>query len=375
MENPRKNPDLIFYRPWMLFSIFLLANGLLAYGSMGFQSGLWVVVMGLALPFFLALFHLPPADDEKTLGKTGGSPEIPAWIWILTAVAGLGIRLYLNFLRAPWPSLDDSVNAYYAAELDRNWTWHFFFGSSQVPALFHWLLALFFKVLGPSLFSMRLFPFLFSALTFTVVWLGGRASGSNLLALFGAMAMGSGFWPLYTGEFCMSPVFFLFLEVVSLLLLAWLQRAALLPRAPQIAFGLGVATGIGFFAAIPWPLVALMIGWAVFRLSRTEKSAKVFVPFLIPASALFLLFIAAAIHENYGERFLHLWVFRSNTQWNGQFFQSLSNLTALFWKSYSPAYGPTWGGMFNPLLGSTFLLGLLECARRRRQWFPQWLLV
>lgn len=357
---------------WTLFWIFLAANSLLAYGSPGFQTALWIALLGLVLPIGLAF--LTPAPVEKQDPKPGSAAFPPSWVWIMVALAAAGIRVLQFTSLHFWPSVDDSLNAFYAMDLAENWRWHFFFGSAQVPTAFHWGLALFFKAFGPSLSALRSFPLLLSALASGLAFFAFRTALPRASALFYAMGMAVGFWPLYTGQFCMALILLLVWQTAAFLLLGILAVPRPSPHDRWLSLGLGLVTGAGFFVAIPWPLVALFLGCSVALLARRPDKKGILPHFLFPMFFFLGLFLLAGIREGYGERFRALLVLRSGVDWGYQIPETLSNLTALFWRSFSGSYGPSWGGMFNPLWTSLFFLGLLD--RRRASSRPQtlWLL-
>src|SRR5580692_1869296 len=95
----RQNPRVYFF-------IFLATNGLLSYLPLSLQAKITLGLLGVALPFYVALRNIDKASrNEKPpyLNELNFSP--PTWLW----VSGLLLALFLRFYRFEnlfgWPNL------------------------------------------------------------------------------------------------------------------------------------------------------------------------------------------------------------------------------------------------------------------------------
>jgi len=293
--------------------------------------------------------------------------DIPEQIWILIFVLGLCIRIAQVTFWSHWPSLDESVFDYFSLQLSSKWTWKPFWGAAQHPPVFNWLLALFFKVLGPSLESARLFSLLSSASVLTITYFFVRFLPANSFSVFLFFGMALGFWPLYVGQFCLFHILFLFWEVLCLGLLVLSLR----PRAgaSYLIFFLGIATGFGFFVDIAWPVVAVVIALVVFYAGN--KGRRTFFSFLGFSAVFVGLFVLVCVWGNYGERIRSLWFLDGDSNGHDQIKNSLENVSAILWGG-DAACGPTWGGMLNPIGSSLFFFGLLSLKHLKgRSWIKE----
>jgi hypothetical protein len=342
---------------------------------LNFQTDLWLGLAGIILPLTLGFFHAKTADKNETpvyqrefLGHSSG------WIGALILSTGIIVRLLQLGYFSHWPSPDESTVAYYSLKLFEKWDWKVFFGSGQHPPLFNWGLALLFKVLGPSLFSMRLFSVSLSILSVCIAYLTTRRFFPGSYTLFFLFGSALSFWPLYLGQFCFSFILLHLWEIIALGLLLALAQPGTVGK-PAKSLLLGLFTGAGLFVNVAWPLMVLFTAVMVILFSRKERGQNILLPFLVPATILISLFLVVSTRAGYGQHIHHLLIFGTGTDWGRQFFESVSNILSLFWGSASRTYGPTWGGMLNPVLSSMFLLGMLECKRWRSKIYIQWLVL
>ncbi len=371
MKVPR-----LLTNPLILFVLFTLSNLLLAYGS-GFSinADLWIFLVGIALPFFFALadsYNPKPFSPKAELFTSSAKG-----IWLIIAVLVLLLRALQVFVFAQWPIGDDGLFAYYSMELSEHWKWRFFFDQAQHPPLFNWTLALFFKVIPPSLLSIRLFPALLSLAAFGLSYLAIRTTFSRSLSLAFCALCGLSFWPLYAGRFCMYMPYLFLWELATLGALGWFLNAK--PshgRTPAIM--LGLLTALGFWLAIIWPLVALVTVLALFHCLETERRfpRQEALWISLPIVLSIVLYAAVSVVGENGQHINNLWAFDPSFQWRNFFSDAFSNITSLFWGcDLQNSYGPVWGGMLNPLLGALFFLGFLDLLRSRNKPLSLWLLI
>lgn len=370
------------YHPWIYFFIFLAANFLLSYFHLSLETRLWVGLFGLAVPFLAAwLSFAPPSSREKPLYTQEFLPPRPAWAWGLLAAAVLFLRFYKLTTLSVWPLYDEGMYGYYAAELSKQWNWQFLYGSSQAPPLYLWLLAGTFKILGVSLFSLWFLPALLSALLFPAGYWAARGLFSRSLSFLCACLMGFTFWPLYVGRFSLMTGLVLLAECLVLGLLArfWAMSPAAVSK--KNASLLGLATGLGFYTYLHWPVLAAMVFLTLvfWARNRRKKGGAVFLLWFLLAGLAAVLPLAWGIWREGGGPLLfylkHLSAGRAPSLAD-QLGISLSYVASLFWgmdlKYHT--YQPVWGGYLNPVLGAFFFLGLLETIRRRGNPLSLWLL-
>lgn len=154
-----QSPVSFFLNPWAYFLLFGATNCLLAYGSISLATKLIVSLVGLILPFILALAFLTPAHPSHTPLYEKNIFQTPSW-WVWVLLSGLAVFLRFDRLAtfAVWPHYDEGLTSYYVLDICRHWDWNLFFGSNQTPPLYLWGLGLVYKLFGPSLFPFGYFP-------------------------------------------------------------------------------------------------------------------------------------------------------------------------------------------------------------------------
>lgn len=361
--------------PWALFAVFCSSSFLASYFPFSLATKFWIVLAGLLLPLGWAAgvlwrnhaLSLPP----YLAGKDG---PMPHWPWILLAALACAVRLWHLTSLSTWPMPDDALYFFYSTELDEKWRWKFFFSHTEFPPLMPWCLALFFKLTGPSLSSLWLFPALLSILTALLALTAARLFLPRPFSFWVAALFAFNFPSLYLGRFCQWAVLVLMWMVLALALSAWLLKGKDDRQRDRASLGLGLVIGAGFFAGVAWPVAALCFTaatWVSLKTSR-PRPGRAFALFLIPSAGIAIVFFLLSILQG-GHHIRDLWVFGNATALLPLLQEWLAKACSLFW--YSPsgsAYGPLWGGLLNPLLGAFFFLGLLECVRYRRQALFRW---
>jgi hypothetical protein len=137
-------------------------------------------------------------------------------------------------------------------------------------------------------------------------------------------------------------------------------------------------TGLGFYTHLPWVGVAVLVGMTVLVFIYRQPSRPLRFFFLFAGIVLLLLlpFLLEIWRDGYGRYFLYLWTFGTAEPLSKKLEVAFAYFQVLFWgvgiKFYT--YQPVWGGFLNPVLGSLFLLGLLEAVKNRRNPLYLWLL-
>ena len=85
-------------------------------------------------------------------------------------------------------------------------------------------------------------------------------------------------------------------------------------------------------------------------------------------------FLWAVFMGGYGGHILGSTILTGWYDWTDQLVTGISYVTAIFAGPIrnGTSYGPLWGGMLNPILGSTFLLGLAYLWKFRKLSFSRW---
>ncbi len=347
--------------------------GLLSYFDLN-PAWKWAVgLIGLAFPTVLALRAALPVASRQEPFPREDRPDLPAWPFLLLLALAAFVRFKDLTTFLAWPGMDDGAGAFYAMELKDEGRWRFFYPFSQVPPAFYWLLALFFRFLQPSLFSLWLFPALLATGSVGFCYLALRARFSPVFSLVFLFLLAFDFWHLYTGRFCIYLGLLFFWEMLAFWALAVFLKKASSPQGRVWAVFLGLVAGAGLFVAISWPVVLALLALAVYG-ATVGKGQKGFRPDFLwfSAGVLFfsILFLAAAAREHYGKYISDIWAFRGGWSGGASLRDGWLNLATLFADPGMPFhYSLVWGGYFNPFEGALILAGLVEC---RRNWESPW---
>jgi 4-amino-4-deoxy-L-arabinose transferase-like glycosyltransferase len=372
--TPRTTSNLssFFYNPWFYFIIFTLTNALLAYGSLNFKTNLCIAAIGWALPMILGVIYFSKAHSENDLFREDTIPTVPIHWWLLTAILALIPRLYILF-NSSWLNPDEGLFGFLSLEISKIWKWHFFFTFAQAPPLFNWSAAIFFKWFTPSIFSMRLFQFILSIITILLVYRCGRNFFSKSFIFSCLYLFAFSFWPLYISVFFEPLSLLPILEIMSFWTLGSVLNSNKQEKKNLNRWCLGLVTGLGFWVAIQWPLVASMIFLALFY--KFKKQILTFYQLWIPTLLFFIPFCFFSVVEKNGEHIKTLLAFSLNGDVLKRLSDSFSNWTALFWGcDLQNSYGPVWGGMLNPISGALFFIGIFELIYQKKISLSRWVL-
>ena len=147
--------DKFHYDPRFFFMVFLIDNIALAYLHLAIEVKIWIGVVSLLFPFFIALVTVDPAGPYEYLFDKAEEHN-PLIVWLLPGVFGLGVflRLFRFVSLQVWPMWDDAYNSLLSIWQMEHWSWHLTYTIEKVPPLMYWLQALFLRLFGPSLFSI-----------------------------------------------------------------------------------------------------------------------------------------------------------------------------------------------------------------------------
>jgi len=217
------------------FIFFILSNTLLSYSQLSLELKLWLGFIGLIF-FLMILLQVvaPPAQKEIPAYQTNLF-RVPALAWLLVVFVALFLRFYKIGELSVWPMWDEGHYAYFAIDLAEKWHWQLFFSSAQYMPVYVWLEGLFFKVLGPSLFSMWLYPLLYSLILLPLAYAAARMVFSDSYAFLYFLLVSLSFWPLYVPNFSNDIGLCLIWEHIVFILWICFQRALKRPGRCVIA--------------------------------------------------------------------------------------------------------------------------------------------
>ena len=344
---------------WLLFLIFTLSNALLAYANLAPPWQWTIGLLGLALPWGMGWLFYRKLSNSPGDGLREDWILIPAPGWLAIFFLGAAfLRWFQLTTLSLWPLTDEAKSAYYSIQLAAHGSFQMLYDFSQLPPFYIWLQGIFFKLFGISLSSLWLFPACLSLLTLVTAYFAAKAHFHKTFALVFSGLMAFSFWPLYVGRFSHQGSLLLLWEF-----LVWgLAGRALGKESPtgqkKSGWVLGFLTGLGFYTFTSWPTAAMVLALWVLFFHR-----GVLLSFLGGMVLAYLPLGWAWLHQDYGGYIQHVWSWDPGRPGLTQWLQSLSDISAFFWKSVIPpnlfAYRPFFGGYLNPLLGASFFLGAL----------------
>ncbi len=349
--------------------LLLVANTLLAYSSLSLEIKAFICVFGILFPLLLLFQHFPNKGSDQRELSFSVSP------WMIFTVIGLGIALRFVHLTdfRPWPTGDESQNAFLAIDLMNHPHWQFFYTAGEQPPLLIWGLVPFFRSGADPFFALWFLPALLSSLALLVGWAVTRTlfprSFAFLLTSFWALS----FWPLHFGRFCQQGTLIPFWELTALGLLVWAFRASDGNKQHQRLFLLGLWTGSGTLTYTSWLVVGAGLTTVVFVLFF-QKNIRAFGTFLLGSVLGAIPFLFSASSPAYLNHLAEVSQAGHLYDARHQALTAASYLTSLFWGNLQvgTSYGPRWGGMLNPVLATGFFLGLGLLWAQRRETFARW---
>jgi len=369
---PSFNVEIPFH-PLFYFLIFLFSNSLLSYFSLSVQSKIWIVLLGVVLPFGLALWSLL----EKRL-KTGGTFEafssenlnLPMkfnWFSLLfwSFIFFLILTRFYHLTTLPfWPMGDEGIFSILSLGLLKKWSWSLIWAEARMEPLLLWGLTFFFKLTGPSLMALRLFTAFFSLLTAGLSYWAVRKFFPRSFSLIFSWFFSFSFPQLMLARQCtpndlIPPLQFLALGVFG----AYLKASAEKNRWGCL-FVLSIVCGLGFYSYVNWAVIYMFIT-IVLLIHHQEKNKN--TVFLLITFFLSLPLLLARLQPG------SLVLLKTDFSPASSFSSIILYTRGLLWNAL-PSYplGPDWGGLLDPVTGSFLILGLLWIAGE----FPiSWILV
>ena len=352
------------YRPWIYFCFFIASNILLSYFHFALPTQLFIGLGGLIVPFITAAVLLTRPDPEfgnlevpSRFFQSEIFPRVPSWLLGFILILFFLTRFYKLTSVPFWPLPDEGLFGYYANETAQRGEWRILYGPPHVEGLWVWGQALFLKATPPSLWSLKLYPCLIYSALFFLGYSAARPFFSKTIALAATCFFGFNFWFLVLSRQCQSVGMVLLFELACFYLLGTYQKVAGKSRSIYL-ITLGLFLGAGFYAYTSWPVMAALVFVSVaFGLDLNKW--KEFKKLVLFGSVICLVALP--------------WVWARLSTGGTEYLQSLlgnpapwAYFSALFWNgSGSAPFGPSWGGMLNPVLSSLLFIGFLELWQLR----------
>jgi hypothetical protein len=264
-----KLKNQIPFHPWLYFFIFFISDSLLSYFPLKPVLKFWVLLGGLATPFLLGCWNAlenrrkEPVHSFHLFGHFSSEP-VPLGFWFFAGALFISTRFY-QLTRIPfWPTSDEGIFSMLAMGQNQNWQWHLVLGEFRNPPLFVWLLSLFFKVSGPSLLALRLFPTLLSALSAWFAYRAFRPFASSWFVFIFVWLFSFSFWEFLLMRMAIPDDLIPVWEFMALILFSLFLKNSNQPRGWLYLVLSGIWTGLGFYAYFNWAGIAL---WTALLLS------------------------------------------------------------------------------------------------------------
>ncbi len=359
----------LFVKPissFQLFALSFVANSILAYSSLPLILKIFIFGFMVVVPFGIVFKKAYPSEPTPPWKIEFFKTPSPIALFFLFFLA-FAIRWFVSHNLSIWPIFDNGFLDYFALKISQVWNHQFFYGYSDVPVGYLWIITVFYKIFSPSLDAIWLYFCFFSffcLLTgYGVVRLFFNRSFSFLMFFFLAFS----FWPLLIEVMCPNVSLALALECVLGGVLATWHLSSAKHRIIWATI-IGATIGIGYYftnflIAIP-PFLGL---WLL--LQGKKNGYLSFFAFLVSFLVLLGPLLWQVFHFGFGQHVSQNWLFNSSPR---PFFDrlrdSLSYITALFWGNWNGDFRFTafWGGLWNPVLSSAIFIGIAEAVRFRK---------
>lgn len=352
------------FNPWVFFLIFLTTHSLLTFGPFALPTKLMIILMGLALPFGLALKTTAKPISSSSPSQNNFYLSTP--LAVLTIAAIIFTHFYHLSTLPHWISVDEGYESAMGIGLLNHWDWRLLWSPIPHEPLFDWLLGIYFKLIAPSIFSFRLFTTVISLATIGAAYWGSQPFVSKRVSFLFAAAMAFSYWTLILSR---TGIVVILIPLFQCLSFGFLGRYlnADSSRSRWFAWsGLVLCTLLGFYSWTNWAGLALAIVIILISFHRRQPSLSKsplwgffaacglgITPLVIARTAPgAMAHIGTIYHLNPLKTFIY-------------------NIVGIFWDgSVTFNFGSIWNGSLNPILGSLALLGSLFFFRQKNIfWF------
>ncbi len=358
------------YNPWIYFLVFLLSNTLLTFGSLPLVFRFWVLLLGLALPFFLYwATHVEVSPDQRPPYAVEIFTFQHRWIWIFPAGLGLFLRFWRLTDSGLWPEGDEALTGMSALELFQKWHWRLFQDFSQVSSLLSRLCFFTLKLSDNPFLSLYFPPAFLSTLTVLASYFAARRFFSSSFSFLASFLLALNLWAQLVGRTPLAGVLFPLWECGCFYVFGrYLFPSANSSRKKWTCF-LGFCAGLGPLTIDPWEVVSfgiiVVIVFEFFK-KRPRDYALLFVFFMGLGVAL-IPFLIAIRTQGFGHHILAVASWKNFSSWWVPVNVAMAYLSVLFWGGVKGLCVPPLGGFLNVLSASSFFVGCLELYRFRRE--------
>jgi hypothetical protein len=356
---------------WIVFIISLLTNSVLSFYRFSPMTAIFIGVALLAVPFAWLGVSGKFRSDDRVLRMDMG--DVPGSLVVLLALGAILARLWQLTSLSGWPLADEGINAFFSMELLKSWNWKPLIGVSQHPAAFNWGEALVFKCLGPSLFSLWLYPALLSILTLGLIYWAARQFFDRSFALVCLMFSLFQYWLLWCGRLSEISLA-LPQEMLTLICAGWVLKHKK-GNPDRRYFLLGAALALNFYMATSSIALALFAAMAFFLFGfkeRIEGTPSGRAGFLIGFFLILAPLVYFSMRQGYGKYVNSLWFFEPSSLYENAWIGPVSNVTGIFWGARDSSL---WGGFLNPLETSLVFMGGYYAFQQRHSPLMRWTLV
>ncbi len=356
---------------WLLFLLLSFTGALLSFFSFDIQTKVLLLILGIVFPIYLVLRTIQLSLRPSVLLEPDSDVLVfPKIFFVLFSIAAVFLRFYRLQTFHLWPSGDEGLQGLFAIDLIQNWNWRFFYTTGQHPPLLIWLLKWFFQDFTSPFLNLWFLPACLSTFfVFMSYWTARQFFSKNVSAVYFVLTA-IGFWPMCFGRYCVQGVLIPIFETTAFLLLGYFLKSSSPKFKTLFASSLGLCAGLGTWAYTSWFAVVFFLILVVAVLEAKERLHRfkflgVFLFFLVLSS---IPWLVAAIREKFGGYVFGVSFLSGYFNWKEQFLNSIAYFTALFWGTLqgSAGYGPVWGGMLNPLLGSCFFIGAIRLLKEKK---------
>ncbi|HVZ79982.1 MAG TPA: hypothetical protein VHE12_04175 [bacterium] len=358
-ERPFKTPGRslsVPFHPPFYFLLFLTANLLLSFGSWDLTSKLWIFAFGILVPSVTGIHAVLRQKssflaDDRDKGRRSFLPLY----WILFLL-GLVFTRFFRLEGLPYlPISDEGTFSYLALGLKEHWKWNLLWAEARMEPLLIWALGLYYRLVEPSLWALRVFPALVSIAVALMAYGAARTRFSSRFSMIFAWILAFSFWEFSLMRLSTPNDFIPLFQLAGFGLWGLYVKTAKGPRKIFFLLALGLWGGMGFFVYTNWLpiwsfflLILVFAQWKERRMSLMPVFPVLALPFAVP---LLLARLApggmSLIRNDFGNWFsLRSYAFYLN---------------GIFWDgSSSFPLGPLKGGMLDPITGALVLVGVIQ---------------
>jgi len=353
--------------PWLFFLFFLISSILLSYFAFSNKIQLWIGCLGIGIPFITA-FKI--VCDEKNLFKKSTNFDKtlfdpPITIWLLLIFLLLLTRFYHLTTLPDWPLADEAKVGLLGIGQSHQWHWNLLWAEDRLEPMVFWIMGLYFKIIEPSFFSLRLLPALFSiAVPLAGYWAARQYFSKSTSFLF-CWLMSFSFWELTLSRFLSTVMLVPLFECLCFALLGMFINQIGQNYGRKHLFLLSLLAGIGFYTWTNWISIWLPIAAILFMIFyfNKAKNKKFFVVFLAVTILTIWPLVLARLSPDGMSHIRDVGGFPTLKP-------LFLYLRGLFWDGIiSFPFGSNWGGFFNPLLDALILMGVLYLFQTAKKHF------